>query len=225
MQNDLYIYPVQLRAVQGSIQERGDKNMSISLKKGQRISLAKDDKVLNELMIGLGWDAAEGAFNKLFSLRQSKIDCDAFAILLRRDDKLFSNSDVVAYYNLKHNSGAVIHHGDNLTGEGDGDDEIITVSLNQLPSDVQKIVLGVNIYQANSRHQDFGKINNAFIRLVNSQTHEEICKYNLTNQFKGATAVIFGEVYKHNDEWKFAAVGQPVKAGSNSIPEIAKTYA
>jgi len=135
---------------------------------------------------------------------------------------LTSNSDILYFGNLRHMSGAIQHMGDNLTGAGDGDDEQIVVELNKVPQDYDKIVLVVNIYQAVNRKQHFGLIENAFIRLVDARTNQEMCRYNLTESYNGMTAMVFGEVYRHNGEWKFSAIGQ----GTNDpgIGELSAKY-
>ena len=139
--------------------------------------------------------------------KQQPIDCDASALMLK-NGKLVDKSDIVYFGNLHHKSGTVNHQGDNLTGAGDGDDEQIVIDLAKVPQEYDKIVIVVNIYQAVQRHQHFGMIENAFIRLVDARNNNEMCKYNLTENYSGMTAMIFGEVYRHNGEWKFSAVGQ-----------------
>lgn len=189
--------------------------MSISLVKGQKINLSKEVNGLNQVMIGLGWDAAKpGLFQRAYN-----IDCDASALIIGDNGKL---SRTVYYGNRNEFSGNVYHHGDNLTGDGDGDDEQITVNLAKLPESVQKIVFVVNIYSASSRGQHFGMIKNAYIRLVDCGTNKEICKYNLSEKYDSMTAMIFAEVYRHNGEWKFSAIGQGTK--DLSISELEKRY-
>ncbi len=180
--------------------------MSISLQKGQKVSLTKESAGLSTVMIGLGWDEVKqkGGF---FSKKPAPIDCDASAILLQ-GGYLRDKADVVYFGNLQHMSGTVQHLGDNLTGAGEGDDEQIIVDLAKIPAQYDRIVLVVNIYQAMQRKQHFGLIENAFIRLVDGKTNREMCKYNLTESYPGMTAMIFGEVYRHNGEWKFSAIGQ-----------------
>ena len=178
-----------------------EKNMPISLKKGQKVSLTKDNPGLKKVVVGLGWDVNQydtgGAF-----------DLDAAAFLLTDSGRVSKSEDFVFYGNLKHPSGAVQHIGDNLTGAGEGDDEQIIVDLKQVPSEYDKIILVVNIYQAVQRKQHFGMIQNAYIRVVDGRNSTEMCKYNLTDDYSNMTAMIFGEVYRHNDEWKFNALGQ-----------------
>lgn len=180
--------------------------MSISLQKGQKVSLSKDRAGLSRVVVGLGWDEVKrkGGF---FAPRPQPIDCDASAIMLR-GGKLVDNRDVVYFGNLRHMTGTVQHMGDNLTGAGDGDDEQIVVDLANVPVDYDKIVIVVNIYQAVQRKQHFGMIRNAFIRLVDGRNNTEMYKYNLSDDYSNMTAMIFGEIYRHNGEWKFNPIGQ-----------------
>ena len=196
--------------------------MSISLQKGQKVSLTKESAGLSKVIVGLGWDAAEqsrGFFGFLKSAPD--IDCDATAIMLK-DGKFTAKDDVVYFGNLSHKSGTVNHMGDNLTGEGEGDDEQIVIDLSRVPSEYDKIVIVVNIYSAQARKQHFGMIENAFIRIVDAKSNRELCKYNLTDNYSGMTAMIFGEIYRHNSEWKFGAIGQGTKDGS--IGDICRRY-
>lgn len=194
--------------------------MAISLQKGQKVSLSKENAGLSRVMIGLGWDEVQQK-RGFFSLKSQDIDCDATAILLQNGE-LKANEDVVYFGNLRHKSGTVQHMGDNLTGAGDGDDEQIMVDLAKIPAVYDRIVLMVNIYQARERKQHFGMIRNAFIRLVDCRNGKEMCRYNLTDDYSGMTALIFGEVYRHNGEWKFNAIGQGTN--DNSIGEVANRY-
>ncbi len=195
--------------------------MSISLQKGQKVNLSKESAGLSKIMIGLGWDEVQRKKRGLFAPKPQEIDCDASALLLS-DGKLRRKEDLVFFGNLRHDSGAVLHMGDNLTGAGDGDDEQIGVDLAQVPAQYDRIVIVVNIYQAVERRQNFGMIQNAFIRLVDGRNNNEICKYNLTEDYSGMTAMIFGEVYRHNGEWKFNAIGQGTS--DRSIGELANRY-
>lgn len=185
--------------------------MGVSLQKGQKVSLTKDNAGLAKIIVGLGWDEVQqsggGFLGGLFGSSQQEIDCDASAIMLK-NGKFVDKHDLVYFGNLKHKSGTVNHQGDNLTGAGDGDDEQIVIDLSRVPADYDKIVIVVNIYQAVQRRQHFGLIRNAFIRLVDARNNNEMCKYNLTDNYSGMTAMIFGEVYRHNGEWKFSAIGQ-----------------
>ncbi|WP_026657786.1 TerD family protein [Butyrivibrio sp. AC2005] len=200
--------------------------MGINLQKGQKIDLTKGGSGLSRIMVGLGWDEAQqppqqsggllGLFKSQPEVKQD-IDCDASAILLNANGKLYgtdANDCVVYFGNLTHSSGAIVHQGDNLTGEGEGDDEQIMVNLSMVPSDVDKIVFVVNIYDANVRNQHFGMIQNAFIRLVDLSNNSEICRFNLSENYSGMTGMVVGEIYRRNGEWKFNAIGQPVKEAS-----------
>ena len=191
--------------------------MSVSLQKGQKVNLSKDNAGLAKVIVGLGWDEAKpsgggggGFFATLFgggaATTYQAIDCDASAIMLK-NGKFVDRTDLVYFGNLKHKSGTVNHMGDNLTGEGEGDDEQIVIDLSRVPAEYDKIVIVVNIYQAVQRKQHFGMIENAFIRLVDARNNKEMCKYNLTENYSGMTAMIFGEIYRHNGEWKFNAMG------------------
>ncbi|MDE5764874.1 MAG: TerD family protein [Ruminococcus sp.] len=194
--------------------------MSVNLQKGQKVSLTKGNAGLSRVIVGLGWDEAQQK-RGLFAPKPQAIDCDASALVLR-GGRLIQNGDIVYFGHLKHDSGAVMHMGDNLTGAGDGDDEQIIIDLLKVPADCDKIVMVVNIYQAFQRKQHFGMIRNAYIRLVDGRTSSEMCKYNLTDDYSGMTALVFGEVYKHNGEWKFNAVGQ----GTNDpgLAELARRF-
>ena len=180
--------------------------MSISLQKGQKVSLTKDNAKLSRIVVGLGWDEVKQK-KGLFAPKPQAIDCDASAVMLR-GGKFVDNRDLVYFGNLNHFSGTVVHMGDNLTGAGDGDDEQIVIDLARVPEEYDRIVIVANIYQAMKRNQHFGMIQNAFIRLVDVSKNSEMCRYNLTDDYSGMTAMIFGEVYRHNGEWKFNAIGQ-----------------
>lgn len=195
--------------------------MSISLQKGQKVSLSKDNAGLSQVLVGLGWDEAPRKRAGFFAPKPKPIDCDASALLLK-NGKLADQSDVVYFGNLRHKSGTIQHMGDNLTGAGDGDDEQILVDLAKIPAEYDRIVIVVNIYQAVKRNQHFGMIQNAFIRLVDGRNNKEMCQYNLSEDYSGMTAMIFGEIYRHNGEWKFNAIGQ----GTNDpgIGELANRY-
>ena len=195
--------------------------MSVKLQKGQKVSLSKENAGLSTVVVGLGWDEVEQKRKGFFAPKPQPIDCDAFAILLK-NGKLVDNNDVVYFGNLTHYTQSVRHMGDNLTGVGDGDDEQIIVDLNSVPGEYDRIVIAVNIYQARERNQHFGMIQNAFIRLVDGRNNSEMCIYNLTENYSNQTAMLFGEVYRHNGEWKFNAVGQGTT--DNSIGEFARRY-
>lgn len=197
-----------------------EEKMAISLQKGQKISLSKESAGLSNIMVGLGWDEVKRS-RGFFAPKPQAIDCDASAIMLR-GGKLVDRSDLVYFGNLSHRSGTVNHLGDNLTGAGEGDDEQILIDLSRMPQEYDRIVIVVNIYEAVKRKQHFGMIENAFCRVVDGKTNQELCRYNLTEDYSGMTAMIFGEVYRHNNEWKFNAVGQ----GTNDpgLGELCKRY-
>ena len=195
--------------------------MSVKLQKGQKVSLSKEHAGLSTVVVGLGWDEVEQKRKGFFAPKPQPIDCDAFAILLK-NGKLVDNNDVVYFGNLTHYTQSVRHMGDNLTGAGDGDDEQIIVDLNSVAGEYDRIVIAVNIDQARERNQHFGMIQNAFIRLVDGRNNSEMCIYNLTENYSNQTAMLFGEVYRHNGEWKFNAVGQGTT--DNSIGEFARRY-
>lgn len=192
--------------------------MSVNLQKGQKVELRKSDGgSLRRVMVGLGWDEVKQS-RGFFAPKPQDIDCDASAFLCM-GGRLTSNQDVVYFGNLRHGSGAVAHMGDNLTGAGEGDDEQILVDLSVLPGQYDKIVFAVNIYQAAQRRQHFGMIQNAFIRICDAETSQELCRYNLSENYDGMTAMIFGELYLYKGQWKFNAIGQPTR--DNSISELA----
>ena len=199
--------------------------MSINLSKGQKINLSKEQAGLRRVMVGLGWDevqeAPKGFFASIFSAPKQDIDCDASAFLISQG-KIYGGGDVVYFGNLTHGTNCVVHQGDNLTGAGDGDDEQIFVDLQRVPQNIAKIVFVVNIYDANVRRQHFGLIRNAFIRLVDCNSNTEICRYNLSENYDGMTGLIVGEMYRYNGEWKFNAIGQPVREASriNNLCEM-----
>lgn len=196
--------------------------MAINLKKGQRISLKKEAPGLTKVMCGLGWDVSES--KGLFGLfKANDFDLDASVLCLTNKDKLKSKSDVVYYRNLEHSSGAITHQGDNLTGEGDGDDEQILVDLTRLPDDIVKLVFVVNIYKARQRQQSFGQVKNAFVRLVNLNDNKEIARYSLLGEeYGGKTGMILAEVYRDQEEWKMEAVGKGFMV--NGLQEITNQY-
>ena len=179
--------------------------MAISLNKGGNLSLSKTDPSLTRLLIGLGWDerATSGA----------EFDLDASVFLLNNMRKVRGDHDFIFYNQLKSDNGAVEHTGDNRSGVGDGDDEVIKVNLSQVPADIEKIAVTVTIHDAQARNQNFGQVSNAFIRVVNEETGAEVVRFDLAEDYSIETAMVFGEVYKHNGEWKFRAVGQGYAGG------------
>lgn len=193
--------------------------MAINLRKGQKIDLSKGGDGLAHVMVGLGWDEVQHSSGFLGSLfgggNQEEIDCDASVLVCGSDGRITGGIDGVVYFgNLRHASGCIIHQGDNLTGGGDGDDEQILVDLKQMPQHVQKLVFVVNIYDARKKGQHFGMIKNAFIRLVDTDKRSEICRFDLSENYNNMTGLVVGEIYRHNGQWKFNAIGQPVKEAS-----------
>ena len=180
--------------------------MPVSLKKGQKVSLTKGNPGLNSLMVGLGWDVNQydtgGAF-----------DLDSAAFLLGDNGIVTNQNDFVFYGNLSHPSGGAVHQGDNLTGEGEGDDEQIRIDLSRIPANISRIVFTATIYEADERNQNFGQVNNAFIRIVDVDKNEELLRYDLGEDFSIETAAVFGELYRNNGEWKFNAIGSGYQGG------------
>ena len=201
--------------------------MPVNLQKGQKVELKKSNGgALRRVVVGLGWDEAiaqkTSLFGSLFGGQKTQaIDCDASAFACV-NGKVISNKDIVYFGNLTHQSGAIQHMGDNLTGAGNGDDEQIIVNLEKLPSAYDKIVFVVNIYQARERNQHFGMIQNAFIRVCDGDTNQELCKYNLSENYQNMTAMIFGEIYRYNQQWKFNAIGQAT--ADNDIKALARRF-
>ena len=184
--------------------------MAVNLVKGQKVDLTKGNAGLNQIMVGLGWDpvsAGKGLLKTIFGGGQKDIDCDSAVIMVGADNKLGNNRDVVYFGNLTHPSRSVVHMGDNLTGDGAGDDEQIFIELKSVPTNIEKLIFVVNIYDCIGRRQDFGMIQNAYIRIVDNHSKKELVRFNLTDSYKGYTALEVGEVYRHNGEWKFAATG------------------
>jgi len=180
--------------------------MSINLSKGQKISLTKENPNLTKIMVGLGWDV--NAFDS-----GSNFDLDASAFLVGANGKCPTEKEFVFYGNLEHSSGSVKHMGDNLTGEGEGDDEQIMVDLTKIPDNIEKVAFTVTIYDANRRRQNFGQVSNAYIRIVDEVTGTELIRYDLGEDFSIETAVVVGELYKNNGEWKFNAIGSGFQGG------------
>ena len=195
--------------------------MSVNLQKGQKVDLTKGNTGLKTILVGLGWDEAPRKFS-LFS-KHEDIDCDASALLISaQTGKLNGPVDVVYFGNLTHQTGAVHHMGDNLTGEGDGDDEQIMVDLAKVPASIERIAFTCTIYDAENRRQNFGQVSNAFIRIVDQSTGTELIRYDLAEDFSIETAAVFGEVYKNNGEWKFNAIGQATT--DPGLVELARRY-
>ena len=180
--------------------------MPINLTKGQKVNLSKDNPGLKNILVGLGWDV--NAFDS-----GADFDLDASAFLAGANGKCPTDTDFIFYGNLEHQSGAVKHMGDNLTGEGDGDDEQIEVDLSMVPGNIEKIAFTVTIYDAESRNQNFGQVSNAYIHILDTATNTELLRFDLGEDFSIETAVVVGELYKHNGEWKFNAIGSGFQGG------------
>lgn len=196
--------------------------MSVNLQKGQKVELRKSNGgSLQRVMIGLGWDAAQRK-RGLFAPKPQDIDCDS-SVFACQNGRLVDITDIVYFGNLTHKSGAIRHMGDNLTGGGEGDDEQVFVNLVSLPAEYDKIIFVVNIYQAQERKQHFGMIQNAFIRICDAENNnQELCKYNLSENYDGMTAMVFGEIYRYKNAWKFNAIGQATR--DNSVSDLAKRF-
>ncbi len=184
--------------------------MAVSLQKGQKVDLTKGNAGLKKIVIGLGWDV-----NKYDG--GTDFDLDAAAFLLGENGKTASDADFVFYGNLKHASGSVEHMGDNLTGEGEGDDEQIKVDLAQIPAAVQKVDFTVTIYDAETRKQNFGQVSNAYIRVLDETNNKELIRYDLGEDFSVETAVVVAEIYRHGTEWKFNAIGSGFQGGLGAL--------
>ena len=180
--------------------------MPINLSKGQKVDLTKGNPGLKNVMVGLGWDV--NAFDS-----GADFDLDAAAFMVDSNGKCPTEKEFVFYGNLEHPSGAIKHMGDNRTGDGEGDDEQIEVNLADIPANIEKIAFTATIYDAETRRQNFGQVSNAYIRLVNVETNEEIIRYDLGEDFSIETAVVAGEIYRHNGEWKFNAIGSGFQGG------------
>jgi len=189
---------------------KGEVNMAVSLKKGQKVDLTKSNPGLKKVLIGLGWDT-----NKYDG--GSDFDLDSAAFLLGENGKVTSDGDFIFYNNLKHASNSVTHLGDNTTGNGDGDDEQLKVDLSLVPQNVTKIDFTVTINDAESRRQNFGQVSNAFIRICNEETGEELIRYDLGEDYSIETAVIVAELYRNGSEWKFNAIGSGFEGGLGAL--------
>jgi tellurium resistance protein TerD len=179
--------------------------MGVSLVKGGNISLSKTDPALKSILIGLGWDAR--------SSDGSDFDLDASLFMVGESGKVSSDARFIFYNQLQSPCGSVEHTGDNRTGAGEGDDEALKVNLMKVPADVKRLVVAVTIHDAEARKQNFGQVSGAFIRIVNLESNSELARFDLSEDYSTETAMIFGEIYRHNDEWKFRAVGQGYAGG------------
>lgn len=184
--------------------------MAISLKKGQKVELTKGNPGLTNVVVGLGWDVKryDGGFD---------FDLDAAVFLLGESGKVRSDADFIFYNNLRDASGAIEHQGDNLTGDGEGDDEQIIIDLTRVPSDISRISFTVTIHDADARAQNFGQVYNSFIRVFNQENHEELIRYDLSEDFSIETAIVVGELYRNGAEWKFDAIGSGFYGGLQAL--------
>ncbi len=187
--------------------------MAVSLSKGGNISLEKADPGIKKILVGLGWDerATDG----------QNFDLDASVFVLGENGKVRGDHDFIFYNQLTSQCGSIVHQGDNRTGEGAGDDEAVKIDLASVPADINKIAVTVTIHDAEKNNQNFGQVSNAFIRVVNDESGTEVARYDLTEDYSIETAMIFGELYRHNGEWKFKAVGQGFAGG---LAPMAKEY-
>jgi tellurium resistance protein terD len=183
--------------------------MAVSLSKGQNVSLSKTNPTLKHIIIGLGWDAR--------SSDGQDFDLDASVFMTGENGKVLSDDYFIFYNQLQSPCGSVQHTGDNLTGDGDGDDESLIVELDKVPAQIKSLFVTVTIHEAQARRQNFGQVRNAFVRLVNKEDEQEILRFDLSEDYSTETAMVFGEVYRHNNEWKFRAVGQGYTGGLLSL--------
>jgi tellurium resistance protein TerD len=183
--------------------------MTVSLVKGGNTNLTKEAPGIQKMTIGLGWD--------MRMTDGDAFDLDAVAFLLGASGKVRSDSDFIFYNNTKSPEGAVEHTGDNLTGEGEGDDETMIVALDRIPSDVEKITFCVTIHEAVARRQNFGQVSSAFIRIVDNASNKEVVRFDLSEDYSTETALVFGELYRYSGDWKFKAVGQGFNGGLGSL--------
>ncbi|KAB2492478.1 TerD family protein [Priestia endophytica] len=202
--------------------------MAITLQKGQRIDLTKGNPTLSNILIGLGWDPVQssgggGLLSSLFGggNKAPNVDCDA-SVLMLQDDKITKKEQLIYFGNLKSSCGSVTHSGDNLTGEGAGDDEQILVNLQDIPSYINKLVFVVNIYDCVRRKQDFGMLKNAYIRVQNQDNGEQLLRFNLSDDYSGKTSLVVAEIYRHGSDWKFGAIGDGTK--DTNLQELVRSY-
>lgn len=183
--------------------------MAVSLVKGGNVSLTKEAPTMSVAMVGLGWDArvTDGA----------EFDLDASVFMVGEDGKVLSDASFIFFNNKVSQCASVEHQGDNRTGEGDGDDEQVKITLSKVPTEVKKLVFAVTIYDAENRKQNFGMVSNSFMRVYNNDNNTEIARFDLSEDASTETAMIFGELYRHGAEWKFKAVGQGFAGGLGAL--------
>ena len=179
--------------------------MAISLAKGGNVSLSKEVPGLRNIQVGLGWDArvTDGA----------GFDLDSSVFMLRSDGKVRNDQDFIFYNNIKSSDGSIEHAGDNTTGAGEGDDEVVKVDLSKVPEEIDKLSFAVTIHEADTRRQNFGMVGSAYIRICNQDNNVEIVRFDLSEDYSTETAMIFGELYRNGSEWKFKAIGQGFSGG------------
>ncbi|MTW22913.1 TerD family protein [Allochromatium palmeri] len=183
--------------------------MAISLNKGGNVNLSKEAPNLENVLVGLGWDAR--------ATDGQDFDLDASLFMVKDDGKVPSDAYFIFYNQPKSPEGAIEHTGDNLTGSGEGDDEQVLVTLSKVPAEIQRLVVVVTIHDADARHQNFGQVSNAFVRIVNRDNNQEIVRFDLSEDYSTETAMIFGEIYRHSGDWKFRAVGQGYAGGLRAL--------
>jgi tellurium resistance protein TerD len=183
--------------------------MAVSLGKGANVSLSKTESSLKKILIGLGWEAR--------SSDGVDFDLDASAFMVGDNGKVTREEDFIFYNQLLSLCGSVEHTGDNLTGDGEGDDEVLKIDFEKVPNSIKRIIVCVTIHDAKARNQSFGQVDNAFMRIANLENDVEIARFDLSEDYSTETAMIFGEVYRHNDEWKFKAVGQGFAGGLDAL--------
>ena len=180
--------------------------MAVSLSKGQKVDLTKTNPGLTNVTVGLGWDTNKYDGGHAF-------DLDSSVFLLGADQKITTDSDFVFYNNPQGGNGSVVHAGDNTTGTGDGDDEQVKISLSAVPANIERIAFVITIHEADTRSQNFGQVSNSYVRVMNGATNEELIRYDLGEDFSIETAIVVGELYRHNGEWKFSATGAGYQGG------------
>lgn len=183
--------------------------MGISLQKGGNVSLSRESTSLKKIQIGLGWDAR--------STDGIDFDLDASAFMLTEANKVLSDDDFIFYGQKVSKCGSIEHMGDNKTGSGDGDDEIIIIDLTKVPENIKRITICVTIYDGEVRKQNFGQVSNAYMNVLNLDTNNDIARFDLSEDYSTETAMIFGDIYRHNGEWKFKAIGQGYSGGLEAL--------
>lgn len=197
----------------GILGNSSNQGSGLILAKGEKINLTKDNPGLRRIKVGLGWDVN--------TTGGKDFDLDALVFMVDANGRVPETKHFVYFGNLTSKDGAVRLSGDNRTGQGDGDDEVVTVDLDKVSPEIQRMIFAVSIYEAKERRQNFGQVRNAFIRLVNEDTNEQICRFDLTEDYSGNISMLMGEIYRHNGEWKFGTLG----IGSNkSLNELVADY-